>query len=314
MSKWLKNILALIILGFLLWYLARHWGQLKALLKLRPAQLFVMYCLWFLLSLSSARVVQYLLNALKTRTGFWDLVRLQNAATLLNYAPMKFGTLFRANYLKRHYGLSYAHFATFFLYITFLTTAMAAIIGLGVLLIVYGLDGYENKILAVIFAITIIGSLLFLFIPLPIPAGQGRLSSTLRNFLSGRSQVSKERKTILVAAAYLVVNFFLAAVRLWIIYNSMGKNIHVGGYLILGALGFVVLFIGLTPGALGVRELVLGFGAVVLGIPLEVGILAAMIDRAIIISYTFVTGGVCTVWLWRKSAADFKKGNTNLLA
>ncbi len=307
MGKWLKNILALIILGFLLWYLARHWEELKAMLKLSPGRLFVMYCLWFLLSLTSARVVQCLLNALKTKTGFWDMVRLHNATILLNYAPMKFGTLFRANYLKRHYGLSYAHFATFFLYITFLMTAMAAIIGLAVLLVVYGLGGYENKVLALVFVITIIGSLLFLFIPLPVPAGEGRLSATLRNFLTGRRRVSKERKTILIAVAYLVVNFFLAAVRLWIIYNSMGKSIHVGGYLILGALSFVVLFIALTPGSLGIRELVLGFGAVVLGIPLEVGILAAMIDRAIIISYVFVAGGICTIWLWRKSPADFKE-------
>jgi len=314
-GKWLKNILALIILGFLLWYLAGHWEQLKAMLKLSPGRLFVIYCLWFLLSLTSARVVQCLLNALKTKTGFWDMVRLHNATILLNYAPMKFGTLFRANYLKRHYGLSYAHFATFFLYIAFLMTATAAIIGLAVLLTIYGLGGYENKVLALVFAITIIASLLFLFVPLPIPSGQGRLSSTLRNFLMGRRRVSKERKTILIAVAYLVVNFFLAAARLWIIYNSMGKSIHVGGYLILGALGFVVLFIGLTPGSLGIRELALGFGAVVLGIPLEVGILAAMIDRAIIISYAFVAGGICTIWLWRKSPADFKEeqreGNRN---
>ncbi len=312
MSKWLKNILALIILGFLVWYLAKHWEQLKVLLDLSPERLFVMYCLLFLLSLSSARVVQCLLNALETKTGFWDMVLLHNATMLLNYAPMKFGTLFRANYLKRHYGLSYAHFATFFLYITFLMIAMAAIIGLAVLLTIYGLGGYENKILALVFAITIIGSLLFLFIPLLVPAGEGRLSATLRNFLSGRSQVSKERKTIFVAAAFLAVNFFLTAVRFGIIYNSMGKNMdHVGGYLVLGALGFVVLFIGLTPGSLGIRELVLGFGAVVLGIPFEVGVLAAMIDRAIIISYAFVAGGVCTVWLWCKSPADFRKVQTN---
>jgi len=309
--RWLKNIIGLIILGFLLWYLAGHWEQLKALLKLSPERLFVMYCLWFLLSLTSARVVQCLLNALKTKTGFWDMVRLHNATILLNYAPMKFGTLFRANYLKRHYGLSYAHFATFFLYTMFLMTSTAAIIGLAVLLTIYGLGGYENKVLALVFAITIIVSLLFLFVPLPIPGGQGRLRTALRNFLSGRSQVSKERKTILIAVAYLVVNFFLAAVRLWIIYNSMGKSIHVGGYFILGALDFVVLFIALTPGSLGIRELVLGFGAVVLGMPFEVGILAAMIDRAIIISYAFVAGGICTVWLWHKSPTDFKEQQNN---
>jgi len=311
MRKWLKNILGFVILAFLLWYLARHWEQLKVLFRLSPLQLVLMYCLWFLITLTGARSVQCLLNALKIKTGFWDMVKLHHASLLLNYVPMKFGTVFRANYLKRHYGLAYTHFATFFMYITFLMTTIAAIIGLTVLLAIYGLSSYENKILAVVFAITIISSLLFLFVPLPTPAGQGRLSTTLRNFLSGRSQISKERKTILTVAVFLGMNFLLAAARLWIIYSSMGKSIHVGGYLMLGALGFVVLFVSLTPGSLGIRELTLGFGATVAGIPFEVGILAAMIDRAVIISYLFIAGGICTVWLWHKSPADFKEQQGN---
>lgn len=311
MRRWLKNILTVIILALLLWYLARHWEELKQLLKLSPKQLFMMYGLWFLVSLGSALVVRCLLKALKTETGFWDMVWLNNAALLLNYAPMKFGTLFRANYLKRHYGLAYAHFVAFFLYITFLMTATAAVIGLAVLVTIYGLTGYENKILAGIFVIAIVGSLLFLLIPMPVPTGQGWLSTNLRNFLSSRKQISNERKTVFIVALLLTVNFLLEALRIGIVYYSMGKSIHPGGYFILGALGYVVLFVGLTPGALGVREAVLGFGAVVLGVPLEVGILAAMIDRAVTVSYAFVAGGGCAIWLWHKSPADFKKVNTD---
>jgi len=145
-GKWLKNILFLAVICFLLWYLVGHWEQLKALFKLSPKQIFLMCCIWFLIALINARAVQYLLNALKTKTDFWDMVKLHHAALLLNYVPMKFGTVFRANYLKRHYGLAYTHFATFFLYITFLMTALAAIIGLVVLLTVYGLGEYEAKI------------------------------------------------------------------------------------------------------------------------------------------------------------------------
>jgi len=272
-----------------------------------------MYCLWFLIAVSSARAVQCLLNALGTNTAFWDMVKLHHASLLLNYAPMKFGTVFRANYLKRHYGLAYAHFATFFMYITLLMTATAAIVGLTVLLAIYGLNGYENNILAGVFGATIMGASLCLLVPLPIPAGKGRLSTALRNFLSGRSQISKDRKTVLIVAALLGVNFVLVAVRLWIVYRVLDQNIHVGGYLMLGALGFVVLFIGLTPGALGIRELVLGFGAVVLGVPLEVGIMAAMIDRAVTVSYAFVVGGGCALWLWRKCPTDFRPNESDAM-
>lgn len=311
MTKWLKNLLALGILAFLLWYLAGHWGELKVLLKLDAKQLFILYLLCFIPTLSFARVVQYLMNVFKIRTPFWDMVRLHNASVLLNYAPMKFGTFFVANYLKRHYGFSYTNFATLFLYITFLMTATGATMGLAVLVTIYHLAGYESKILASVFAMTIVGSLLFLFVPLPIPTGQGWLSTTFRSFLTGRSQMLKERKTIFVATVFLVINFLLTALRIGIIYHSMGRSIHPAGYLILGSLGFVVLFIGLTPGSLGVRELVLGFGATVISVPLEVGILAAMIDRAITISYVFVVGGICAIWLRHKSPADFKEQQNN---
>lgn len=307
MTRWFKNILSLIILAFLLWYLAMHWQKLKVLLNLGPAQLVTMYFLCFSLTLSSGRVVQCFMKALKTKTPFWDMVRLHHVALLFNYVPMKFGTLFRANYLKRHYGLAYAHFATFLSYITFLMAATAALAGLASLVAIYGLAEYENKILASVFAATIITSLFFLFIPLPVPRGEGWLSTNLRNFLSGRSKILKERNTILASIVLLAFGFFLTAVRLGIIYHSMGQNVHQGGFLILGALGFVVLFIGITPGALGIRELALGCCATVLSIPLEIGILAAIIDRAMIMSYVFVAGGGCAAWLWYKSPAEFKR-------
>jgi uncharacterized membrane protein YbhN (UPF0104 family) len=305
--KWIKYIIGVLILTFLLAYLVEHRQDLEALLKLSAGQLIMMYLLCFLISVASVPVVRSLLGALETETGFGDMLILNNAALLLNYAPMKFGTVFRANYLKRHCGLSYAHFATFFLYITFLMTLIAAAVGLAVLLGVYGLARYESKILAGIFVVTIIGSLIFLLIPLPMPKGDGRISTMLRTFIDGRSQISKQRKAVVIAVVFVVITFVLTALRIGIIYHSMGQEMHSTGYLILGALGFVVLFIAITPGSLGIRELVLSCGAVVLGMPLEVGILAAIIDRAITVCYAFTAGGLCTLWLWYKSPKDFQK-------
>jgi len=306
-TKWIKNILGVAIILFLLWYLSRHWKELKTVSQLGPEQLAIIYFLCFLSLSVSALVDKYLLKALNAKAGFWDIFCLNNAASLLNYVPMKFGTLFRANYLKRRYGLAYTHFATFFLYVMFLISALAAAIGLIVLLTVYKLAGYESKILAGVFAITIAGSLLFLFVPLPVPKAAGQLSSMLRNFLLGRRQIAKKTKLTVRAAILLSLNFLLTALRFGIIYHSMGQDIHPAGYLLLGTLGYVVLFISLTPGALGIRELVLGFGAVVIAVPLEVGVLAAMIDRAIALGWSFVIGGACTAWLWHKSPTSFKK-------
>ncbi len=310
MTKWLKNILAVIVLSCLIWYLMAHWQLLKELLRLNPKHLLILFCLLFLVRLTTSCAVQSLLAALSIKTRLRDMFWLQNATLLLNYAPMKFGTIFRANHLKRHYGLAYSHFATFYLYILFLMTATAATVGMIVLVTVYTLNGYESKIMAMIFLITILSSLVFLFVPLPIPAGQRRFIAIIRNFLTSRAGIAKQRKTILVSTVLLAVNYLLTALRIGIIYHSMGIDVHPAGFLVLGALGFVTLFISITPGSLGIREFVLGAGAVVLGLPLEVGVMAAMIDRAILISYAFTVGGGSTLYLWCKSPADFKQQST----
>ncbi|HPS55479.1 MAG TPA: hypothetical protein PLP05_07775, partial [Sedimentisphaerales bacterium] len=139
MVKWIKNILLLVIVFFLFYYLAKHREQLKELLRLRPAELAIMYTITALIAFVSGKVVQLLAIPLNITTPLWEMFDLENAARLLNYAPMKFGTIFRANYLKRHFGMSYAHFATFFLYMTVLMTFSASMIGIIAILAVYGI-------------------------------------------------------------------------------------------------------------------------------------------------------------------------------
>jgi uncharacterized membrane protein YbhN (UPF0104 family) len=307
MGKWLKNILALVLLAFLLRYLYKHWDELDAIFKINRWQIISLYFLSFLQTAINACVTREFIKTLGIKTSFFDMLRLQHAADLLNYAPMKFGTLFRANYLKHHYNLGYAYFATLFLYMTFVMTAAASATGFAALTAVYGIASHESKVLAAVFALTIAGCFVFLFTPLPQPSGAGKWRSALRDFLAGRKQISRQRKAVLTVTILLWINVLLTALRLALIYNGISENIHPAGYLILGALGFVVLFIGITPGALGIREIVLSSGALVLGVKFEVGLLAAMIDRAITVSYVFTVGVACAAWLWYKSPAEFRE-------
>jgi len=311
LAKWIKNIVGIAVFGGLLWYLSQHWHEMKPLLKLREKELFMVYTVSLLGTLGGGYMVGVFLGTLKVKAPFWDMVFLQNAAVLLNYLPMKFGTVFRANYLKRHYGLIYAHFGVFFVYLTILMTAITGIIGLTILLCVYGIDGYEKKMLAAVFSGMAVLSVFLGFVPLPIPTGSGKVIITIRNFLAGRQQLTQDKRALLVCSVMLAINFALSSARLGIIYHSMGKGIHPGGYLILGALGYVTMFLSLTPGALGIRELVLSSGSVVLGVSFEVGLLAAIIDRAIALSWSFVVGGISTGLLWRKSPGDFRRTQEN---
>jgi uncharacterized membrane protein YbhN (UPF0104 family) len=308
MLKLFKYILAGIVLVFLGWYLARHWHDMKELFKLNFNQLFIIYLVSFIGVINSALVVMAILKPMGIKARFGDMIIVQNACLLLNYVPMKFGTIFFANHLKRHYGLKYSYFATFSVYLTLLISVAAYGAGAVVIIFIYGLQSVEKQILAAAFIFCFIVSIAVIFIPLPIPKGQSKIATVLRDFLLSRKIVSKDLKTLVIAAFLLFLNFVFTSIRFGIIYYSMGVKIdHLAGFLVLGALGYIVMFFNFTPGALGIREAILGAGAVVLGMPFDAGIAGALIERAIVLSWAFIIGGMSVAYVWLRSPADFKE-------
>ena len=306
MRKWLTNLLALVIVAGLVYYVVGRWEELRGLLKLNVGCLATVVLVSLAANLVASKTMQELLRALDVKPSLTDLWLIQNAGQLLNYLPMKAGTVLRANYLKRRYGFGYAQFGAFFLQSLLLMTASAAVLGLGVLLAVYDLGSAARRILATAFAGVLVASLLALLLPIPLPGGPGRLSRLLRSFLAARKELAGRWKTLGVCTALSVVSYALFAVRLGAVYHSMGVDVHPAGFLILGCLAGPLMFLSITPGSLGIRELVLGASAVTLGVTPEVGILAAMIERAIVLGFTVVVGGACAAWLWRRYPADFQ--------
>ena len=191
------------------------------------------------------------------------------------------------------------------MYLTLLMIVIASLTSLIVLVFVYDVTSNETKVLFVAFFLTLSGSLFLAFVPLSLSFSGGRLGKNINNFLAARQQLVQSKQVVIGCSMLFFCNFLLASFRLGIIYHAMGQELHPAGYLVLGALGYITLFLSLTPGSLGIRELVLSSGGMAMGIPLKVGILAAMIDRAIALSWVFVIGGASTAWLWRKSPADF---------
>ena len=305
-KRWLGNLLAIALLAGLVWYLVRNWGQLAGLLRLDVAHLAVIVAASAASNLATAWSMQLMVGALGVRPTFQDMWVLQNAGNLLNYLPMKAGTVLRANYLKRRYGLSYASFGAYFIQRTLLMTVAASAVGLVGVLAAFGLAGTANKVLAVTFAVALAGSLVTMLAPLPVPCGSGRLSTALRNFLGARRELGGNWRILLVCSGVLMANYVLYAVRLGTIYHSMGVAANPVGFLVLGTLASLLMYLSITPGSLGVQELVLGAGATLLGVAPGVGLLAAMIDRGIALCWTFLAGGGCAAWLWHKYPADFK--------
>lgn len=305
--RWLKALAGIVILALLSWYLAIHWYELKPILRLSPLNLTLLYTISVAGIYIGALAQKILFRALGVKTHLWDMFVLLNVTYLLSYVPMKFGTFFKASYLKTHYNLSYAHFGVSVMYLTLIMTLITPLVGAALLLTVYDIKTWEAQLLLLVFVISMLASFLLLFAPIPMPKGENRISKILRNFLQGRKSVMKDKKTLFESALLMNTSFILSSARIGIVYNCLGQHLSPAGFLILGTVGYVLIFINITPGSIGIREVALGAVASVLGVPLSIGMSAALIDRAIALSYSFIVGGICTIMLWRKAPDDFKK-------
>ena len=303
MLKCARSALGLAIVAYLVWHLARKWPMMTGHWRFGVLEAIELHLLVFLETLPLVRVTQLILQCCETRPSFLDLLFLHHFGGLLNYVPMKAGTFFRAAYLRRHYGLSYTLFSAFFLYLSLLMVATSTGLGLAVLLSVYGLREPGSKILAgALFAVCAVSWILLLS-PIRQPRGDAAWAALLRQFLSGRETMISQRRKSVVMVACLLLSFATSAVRLMLIYGKLQVAVNPAVFLILGGVAYLITFLSLTPGSLGIRELLLGATGSLLGVPQELAILAAMVDRAVIISYAFVLGGLSALWIWRRDAS-----------
>lgn len=303
--RWVERarmVLGLALLVAIAVFLYRRGDVLAGLPSLSAATWALLVAVSATIALTSVRAVQRLQDAVGARLGFGETFLLHNAAFLLNLLPAKAGTVLRASYLKRHHGFSFARFGVFAVALTLLTVLVSSLIGLVSLLAVYGLSTTASRWCAALLAACVTFALLLLVVPLPPLRWPGRLGEALHEFIVSRGELRGQPRLLLAPAGWLICGYLLGSLRIGIVYAGLGLDAHPGGLLLLGALGQVSILANLTPGGLGVRELLVGGGAVVLGVPVEAGLLAAVIERAIGLAWSVLVGIPSAVWVWRRKA------------
>lgn len=311
-SVWpkIKAALAVLLLGLILVYLANNAAELERLPRFGASTWAGILGITALGTLLSALSVQSLLAVLGVGTGFLEMYWLHSAAYLMNLLPGRLGTVLRAHYLKKHHRLSYTRFGLFALYLSLLTSLMTALVGLVCLVAVYGLDATAHRVSALLLGGSVLLTATLLFLPLPLPAWRGRVAGLVARLLAARGELLGRWRDLRSPALWVFVVYLLGVWRLGLIYEGLGLEARLEGLLLLGALGQLTLLVNLTPGGLGLRELLLGMGGTVLGVPMEAGLLAALIERAVGLGWAFLVGFPCAVWALRRQGRESVSGET----
>lgn len=282
--------LGLIFIGYLAYYLFKHRLELMQAFHLSAGTLVVLACLVMVTMLSRVVQFQLMLSALGTPMSFWRAMHLTFTTQLLNYLPLSPGTVMQAAILKKEDSLKYASYASFYTarIVSILTSAgILGVIGLTWSAVPW--QAATGPLWTLFISAAIIPTL-----ALHIPKGwvrrdKSRLHKLIFDFLTGWEQLRSRRGIfggMLLLSA--ITNLTIAA-RIWLCFGAMGRDADYIACLAFSATINFTTLLNITPGGLGLREMMVAAVASVTGFTFKDGMFASSLEHAVTIMMVIAT-------------------------
>ena len=294
-----RNLVSTFIILGLAFYLWKHWEIFNTTLDASWRHVYrLVACIFIGWILNSIQVL-LLLRQFGIKIGFWENMFLLIAMTLGNYLPMRVGSFLRMQYLKKVHDFQYIQFGGILairILILIISTGILGCIGM----IGLRVSGSPfNMYLFCLFISMLIISLGVYLIPVPRTEKSDNFLIKLWSDLLLMFETIQSRPFLLCQVLGLVLlQFVVFAFRLSITFDAVHVELSLWILLLLAPMTTLIEFLSLTPGSLGLREWAIGFISVASGIDFSNGIFAGTLDRAILMSCTFIFGGASLAYVW----------------
>ncbi len=204
-----------------------------------------------------------------------ETVSLTLSSIALNYLPAKAGTVLRAAALKYQYRVSYRDFVSQ----SVVRIGAMAIVSLALLLAWTAVAQGERapRPGAPLAAAMLLGAAALLF-------GVPRLGSLLP--VRGNAARLLAPRVLTATNLLLLVQFALVGVRLWFAMRAIGAPIDALDSLLIAPVMTVSTLLNITPGGIGLRELMTAFVGQQLGSSFDTLLVATLVDRAAMLLMT----------------------------
>jgi uncharacterized membrane protein YbhN (UPF0104 family) len=233
--------------------------------------------------------------------GLWETWLLFLANQLGNLLPGQVGSVYRFRYLKVVHGFEYAQSTSNYaanLVISFGSSALAGLTGL--FLVAAGGGTFSPVLLWVGIALAVLTVVLMAAPPPAMPWLPARVGRTWTTFRGGWRSIQRQPH---VAAAVLVIDvvkYLLVAWRFQIAFGLLDVHEPYAYFLVLAPAAGLAGALAFTPGGLGIRELFVTAAAVGLGSSFDTGLLAASVDRGVMLLTALAFGSVGMVLTRRR--------------
>ena len=288
------NLLGVIVVLLLGWYLFQNREVFSSLAGITPWQIVLM----ILLEAAGFMLGSYLNYSMIRRFGFHvsylDSVLLQYSNSFLNkiMPTIGAGAAFRAVFLKKKYSFSYSQFVATLGGLYLISFIATALIGLACMVVFYLQDGLTNWVITLAFLGLLVPCLAIVFFSPNVPERNNRLIKTVRSIIAGWNILKKDWRFVGVYTAFVILQLVLSALQVWVCYQALGTRAGLIPMVFLSTLGIILTFLNFTPDGIGVREAIYVFSANLVQIPQTVLVLGSLVLRGLSIVTSMVFGGV----------------------
>ncbi len=275
------SIIILIVILFI-YYIKNHISDFEQIKLINPLWLIPLIILFLLNYYFTGLQTKHLLIPLGIKlkgfeafaisivTGFYNLI-----------TPAHGGMAIRAVYLKKKHGFSYTNFLSSLIGIYIINFLISSLLGLISLILIYFYYNIFNKIILFIFLGFLIPTLFITTFSPKFKETRYDLINKIIKVANGWHLIKNNKKVILVTILTTMSSLLTTVILTIIAYHIFGIEINFIKSLFLASIGFLSIVISITPGNLGIAEVIAVFSALILGITPAQSLSVAVLIRIV---------------------------------
>lgn len=303
----MKLVVSILTIGYLVYFIYTNWIEIPTLYnrvvgldEKAIALLILLACnisSWLIVS------VQFLvpLRQIGVKIGFLENAALFIAGVLLNYSPHKAGVLYRLHYLKKWYQVPYTSFIGLQIVRIVATFGVAGLIGLLALAFRYIVDGVYSFEMSVLVFLMFAAGVLPFFIPIKLlHKSNNMITNIIKNLYEGIRGLRRDRLFAFLFVLLIALQFVVLFVQYYVIFRLTDYHPTFITYLLLVPLIIMLSMISITPGNLGLREVITASALSLTSGDFDTGMMVSILDRGVLFSSTLIFGIVSLLFLTAK--------------
>ncbi|HQO08875.1 MAG TPA: lysylphosphatidylglycerol synthase domain-containing protein [Clostridiales bacterium] len=237
--------------------------------------------------------VDYQFRMMKVFESRSNIALLCLAGNLMNYLPARAGMISLGTFLKVKKNVP----VNLFVFTTVLIYMLVALISVLLsflfifddkMLVFYSKINFNFLLLAAACVMTGLAAAVYL-------ASKNRdnvLSRYFLMFIRNRKLINENKMNLFYSALVILGGIILFSLRMYISFDIAGHEISLYHAFMIGVIANLSFFLSFTPGGLGVKEgFIAGVSYILFG-DASLGVVASLIDRAVNLLYTIITGSM----------------------